>query len=178
MQYIAFLRAINTTGRFVRMERLCRAFKRMGFSNVETHIQSGNVAFEADSTTVAALERQIEDGLQNLLGFPVPTFVRTGPELMGILAHCPFVEPAALNQDSTLYVIFLHEEPAPDCQQALLAESSQINQLNIYKNQIFWLYNRSVGESSFSNATIEKILRVPATLRNISTIKKIAEKYR
>jgi uncharacterized protein (DUF1697 family) len=177
MQYIAFLRAINTTGRFVRMERLRRAFKGMGFSNVETHIQSGNISFEVDSTAVSALERQIEHGLQNLLGFPVPTFVRTGPELIDIIVHCPFGEPVS-NQDATLYVIFLHEEPAPEFKQALLAESSQINQLNIYKNQIFWLYNRSVGESSFSNATIEKILRVPATLRNISTIKKIAEKYR
>jgi uncharacterized protein (DUF1697 family) len=174
MQYAAFLRAINTTGRFVRMERLRRAFKAIGFAQVQTYIQSGNILFESESTDRRSLENQIEYGLQGILGFPVPTFVRTSQELIEIIDQQPFAEP----DNYTIYVIFVHAEPPPELQHALLERNSEIDHLKIYKNQIFWLYNRSQGESSLSNAKIEHILRVPATLRNMTTIRAIAEKFR
>jgi uncharacterized protein (DUF1697 family) len=177
MQYVAFLRAINTTGRFVRMERLRRAFKAIGFAQVETYIQSGNILFESDSTDRSALENQIEYGLQGILGFPVPTFVRTGQEMLEISDQQPFAD-LDRGEDYTIYVIFVHAEPSLELQQALLERNNEVDRLKIYKNQIFWLYNRSQGESSLSNAKIEHILRVPATLRNMTTIHKIAEKYR
>jgi uncharacterized protein (DUF1697 family) len=177
MQYIAFLRAINTTGRFVRMERLRRVFREMGFSNIETHIQSGNVSFESDDLNIIKLENQIEFGLQDTLGYPVPTFIRTDKELLKIVEQHSF-EVSTARVGSTLYVAFLHKQPPGDIQQVMLKQANEIDHLHFYQNHLFWLYNRSVGESTFSNAKIEKILRVPATLRNISTIQKIADKYR
>jgi uncharacterized protein (DUF1697 family) len=177
MQYIAFLRAINTTGRFVRMERLCRVFKKMGFSNIETHIQSGNISFASDELDTTKLENKIEFGLQDTLGYPVPTFIRTDKELIGIVEQNPFVVSPA-GEDLTLYVVFMHKEPPADIQQGLLKHANETDRLHFFQYHLFWLYNRSVGESTFSNAKIEKILRAPATLRNISTLQKIAEKYR
>jgi uncharacterized protein (DUF1697 family) len=177
MQYIAFLRAINITGRFVRMERLRRVFKEMGFSNIETRIQSGNVSFESDDPDTTRLENQIEFGLQDTLGYPVPAFIRTDKELIGIVEQNPFVVSPA-GENVTLYVVFLHKEPPADIQQGLLKHANETDRLHFFQNHLFWLYNRSVGESTFSNAKIEKILRAPATLRNISTLQKIAEKYR
>lgn len=177
MRYTAFLRAINVTGRFIRMERLRRVFKEMGFTNVQTYIQSGNVLFESDNLNVDEIERQIEFGLQGPLGFPVPTFVRSDSEAIEISDYKPF-EDAALGENHTIYVLFLHLAPPAVIVQELQNEASNVDRFHIFKNQIFWLYNRSLGESTFSNAKIEKILRVPATLRSISTIYKIAEKYR
>jgi uncharacterized protein (DUF1697 family) len=63
------------------MERLRRVIKEMGFTNVETFIQSGNVLFETDNLNVGEIERQIEFGLQETLGIPVPAFVRTDREI-------------------------------------------------------------------------------------------------
>jgi uncharacterized protein (DUF1697 family) len=177
MQYVAFLRAINITGRFVRMERLRRAFKELGFSNIETYIQSGNVSFETENPDIAAIENQIEYGLQGTLGFPVPTFVRTTRQLIEIADYQPFPE-LAIEDDPTQYVVFLHQDPSELLQQTLLEQTNEIDLLHFYQNHIFWLYNRGRGESTLSNAKIEKTLRVPATLRNISTLQKIAAKYR
>jgi uncharacterized protein (DUF1697 family) len=159
------------------MERLRRVIKEMGFTNVETFIQSGNVLFETDNLNVDEIERQIEFGLQETLGIPVPAFVRTDREIIEISDHKPF-EDAERGENHTIYVLFLHEAPTAVAVQEILNEASAVDQFHIFKNQIFWLYNRSLGESTFSNAKIEKILRVPATVRNISTLHKIAEKYR
>ena len=41
--YIAFLRAVNVGGLFVKMDSLREALGDAGFSDVQTHIQSGNV---------------------------------------------------------------------------------------------------------------------------------------
>ena len=77
-KYVAFLRDINVGGhRSVTMDELSRAFVSLGLSNVRTHIQSGNVIFETAPVNRAALTRQIEKALRQLLGDEVAVFLRT-----------------------------------------------------------------------------------------------------
>src|SRR6266545_8120025 len=75
-RYVALLRAINVGGHNVKMEELRRQFERLGLSNVETFIASGNVLFDAKSSSVSALEHKIEAGLRTALGYEVATMVR------------------------------------------------------------------------------------------------------
>jgi uncharacterized protein (DUF1697 family) len=74
-KYIAFLRAINVAGRYVKMEHLRSLFVSMGFADVETFINSGNVIFSSDADNSKILEQEIERQLQADLGFEVPTFI-------------------------------------------------------------------------------------------------------
>jgi uncharacterized protein (DUF1697 family) len=90
-RYIAFLRAINVGGHnTVKMDFLRHLFESLGFSNVETFIASGNIVFETKSKNAQALEREIEKGLREALGYAVATFIRTGTELAAIANYKPF----------------------------------------------------------------------------------------
>ena len=90
MLYIALLRGINVGGHNIKMDVLRQLFTDLGFANVRTYIQSGNVFFETDETDRDALARKIEDHLLASLGYDVPTFLRTADELAAILALDPF----------------------------------------------------------------------------------------
>ncbi|GAA1244598.1 DUF1697 domain-containing protein [Kitasatospora nipponensis] len=109
--YLAFLRAVNVGGRTVTMERLRALFTELGLSEVRSYIQSGNVFFRTDEPDRAALTRRIEQHLEEALGYPVPTMLRTVEEVEELLASDPFAG-IELTPDTRHCVVFL-SEPLP-----------------------------------------------------------------
>ena len=73
---IAFLRAVNLGRRRVNMAQLAQLVSGLGYADVWTHINSGNVVFDATGSR-AQVERTIETALEDALGFEVTTFVRS-----------------------------------------------------------------------------------------------------
>jgi uncharacterized protein (DUF1697 family) len=176
-KYVAFLRAINLGGHTVKMDDLRCLFEEMGFSNVETFIASGNVLFEAASTNPRELELKIEASLHNSLGYNVATFIRTADELAEIARYDPFRAAGTEAGGSTLYIVFAAGPPGEQAMQKLLALASDANQLHTIGSEIYWLCRTSFSDSGFSLALLEKALGLPATIRNATTVKKIAKKY-
>ena len=109
MLYIALLRGINVGGHTVKMERLRELFMELGFSNVRTYIQSGNVFFETAQTDRSTLTQMIERHLLNALGYEVPVFLRTIPELEQIIELDPF-QHLNVTPDMRLCVVFTSEK--------------------------------------------------------------------
>jgi uncharacterized protein (DUF1697 family) len=175
-RYVAFLRAINITGRFVRMQELRPLFESLGLTGVATYIQSGNVIFDAPQAPIAELEQAIEEQLQAALGFAVPTFVRRDTELVRIARYSPFADAPPAPR-TTLFVAFLRGEPAAESHDALLTHASEIDALQLRGRDLFWLRRDHLGESTMTGARIERSLGMPATVRNISTVRKIVAKY-
>jgi uncharacterized protein (DUF1697 family) len=175
-QYITFLRAINVGGRFVKMDDLRQAFESLGFSRVETYIQSGNMLFESPATNTERLENEIEAHLEKVFGFRVPAFIRTDAELLEIAEYWPFKD-GEQGDGFTLYISFLRDEPSDELQRELISSSSEIDEFHVHGRQVFWLSRRQLGKSTFTNAMIEKTLATQATRRNANTIRKIVKKY-
>ncbi|PKO14947.1 MAG: hypothetical protein CVU39_12790 [Chloroflexi bacterium HGW-Chloroflexi-10] len=175
-RYVAFLHAINVGGHVVKMEVLRGHFADMGLTGINTYIQSGNVIFETDDNRTEVLETQIAAHLEQVLGYDVPAFVRTGAELKALAALQPFARIPAENKD-TLYIAFLHNEPDSAKQAALLAYTSQTDALHFYGKHLFWRYHRSYGESAITNMRIERVLKAHSTIRNINTINTVINKY-
>ena len=75
--YVAFLRAVNVGKRFVKMADLRAALEHAGFTDVETHIQSGNVRVRSRRRSPGAVAREMERVLGEWAGFDVPCIVRT-----------------------------------------------------------------------------------------------------
>ena len=176
-KYVAFLRAINVGAHTVKMDYLRQLFVAMKFSNVETFIASGNVIFDSTSKNARALERKIEDYLQETLGYEVATFVRLTSELADVAYYKPFRE-AKLNEDgNVLYIAFVADRPSDISKDKLLSLTTEVDEFHIYGREVYWLRHRMNGESKFSGALLEKTLGMPATLRNSTTVKKIASKY-
>ena len=171
VRYIAFLRAINVGGHTVRMEELRRLFERMGAAQVQTFIASGNVIFES-AAAPDVLERRLEAGLEKALAFPVTTFLRTVPEVSAIARAQVF--PEADTRDGALYVGFLKAAPAKALRAAVAAASTSAHRFAVQDREIYWLRVNLADE--FVAPKLDKALG-PTTFRNITTVRKIAEKF-
>jgi uncharacterized protein (DUF1697 family) len=176
MQFIAFLRAINVGGHTVKMDDLRRLFESLGFSDVETFIASGNVIFETGAKDAQALEKKIEQRLQDALGYEVATFVRTDAELADIANYQPF-RPAELETAAALNIAFLAAALDDKSKRKLKALKTDIDDFHIHAREIYWLCRKKQSESTFSNAVLEKTIGRPSTLRGVNTVKKIVAKY-
>ena len=89
-RYIALLRGVNISGKNkVPMAELKLGFESLGFSDVRTWLNSGNVVFSGEETEPAALTGQIEGMIQRRFGLEIPVFVLPQEELADILRHAP-----------------------------------------------------------------------------------------
>ena len=180
-RYIAFLRGINVGGHTVKMENLRTHFEAIGFANVATFIASGNVIFEApeaQAEDTRSLEQQIERHLRQALAYDVATFIRSAFELVGVARHQAFPADDLALPTSSLYVAFLHAAPSDAVQQKLLALRTPTDDFHIHEREIYWLCRTRLSESPlFSGGLFEKTVSLPLTMRNITTIRKLAAKY-
>jgi uncharacterized protein (DUF1697 family) len=174
-RYVAFLRAINVGGHTVKMDHLRRLFDAMGFANVETFIASGNVILESNSKNTRAMERKIENHLRESLGYEVDTFVRATSEVAGVAQYKPF-DDSELEADHTIYVSFLADTPSQQASQKLLSFQTELDRFHVSGREIYWL-RRKNSDSKFSGALLEKTLGMRATMRNSTTVRKIAIKF-
>ena len=175
-RYFAFLRAINVGGHVVKMDRLRQLFESLGFSSVETFIASGNVIFESTSRNVKTLEKKIENGLSEALGYEVATFIRTEAELVEIARHQPFSQ-SALAAAVSLNIVFLGETLDEESKKGTMALRTEIDDLHVRGREIYWLCRNRQSESTISNAVFNKTLGQPATVRGANTVKKMAAKF-
>jgi uncharacterized protein (DUF1697 family) len=175
-KYVAFLRAINVGGHTVKMDYLRTLFEALGFTAVETFIASGNVIFDSSSRSAKALEKKIETSLQLALGYAVATFIRSTSELNEVAAYEPFSEPE-LRAAHSLHIGFMAATPSDAAMQKLLALKMNMDDFHLKGREVYWLRRTSFADSEFSPSRLEKTLGLPVTLRNRTTVRKIAAKY-
>jgi uncharacterized protein (DUF1697 family) len=175
-RYFAFLRAINVGGRTVRMEQLRVLFGEMGFANVETFIASGNVVFDARARSATGLERTIEAHLRKALGYDVNTFVRSAGELAAIVNRDAF-PPADVAAAHALYVAFLGKTPAPAVRERLSRASTAADEFALHGRELYWLCRVRFSDSAFSGPPLEKATSAPVTVRNMTTLRKLAARF-
>jgi uncharacterized protein (DUF1697 family) len=172
-KYVAFLRAINVGGTsIIKMSDLKKMFESFGLHNVQTYIQSGNVIFEAEEKDASVLEEQIERQLEKAWGKKIQLFVRTIREVTAIVKTCPF-DP---KEGETTYVVILDEKPSKKNIDALLAYRNEFDDFAVKGKEVYQL-RRSREQTMFVNRSVEQVVGVPGTSRNLTTMKKLAEKY-
>jgi uncharacterized protein (DUF1697 family) len=176
-RWIAFLRAINVGGHTVKMGHLRMLFEALGFSNVETFIASGNVIFASPDTEAQTLEQQIERHLRQSLGYEVATFIRSALELAAIARHQPFPVDELEAEGNFLYIAFLPAAPRDEARQKLMTYRNAVDDFQVHEREIYWLCRKKISESAFSGALLEKAIGIPATIRNVTTVRKLAAKY-
>lgn len=172
-RYVAFLRAINVGGTTIlKMSDLKLMFSSFGLENVETYIQTGNVIFDSKESRAPVLEEQLERQLEQAVGKPIQLFVRAIREVTTMVQECPF-DPQA---GETVHVVILDESPDKKSLEALLALRSEADDFVVKGRQVFNL-RRNREKSIFSNNLVEKTLGIAGTTRNLTTLRKLAEKY-
>jgi uncharacterized protein (DUF1697 family) len=173
--YIALLRGINVGGhKIIKMDQLRRSFEALGFKNVRTYVQSGNVIFEAAKRSpqkmVAAIERRILDEY----GFEVVVIVRTAEEMSRAIEKNPFLREDGIDR-TKLHVTFLSHVPARDVLSKLDAVDAGKERFCCLDSEMYLHLPNGAGESKLSITLFERVLSVSATSRNWNTVNKLAE---
>lgn len=176
-KYVAFLRAINVGGHTVKMDYLRDLFAALGCANVETFIASGNVIFDSTSKSTRSLEKKVESCLLEALGYEVATFIRSMAELADIAQHKPFSDSELSAKGHALYIGFMAASPGNAAKEKLLSLATKVDDFHLNGREVYWLCRTKFSESEISGALLAKTLGMPATLRNSTTVRRIAAKY-
>jgi uncharacterized protein (DUF1697 family) len=176
-QYIAFLRAINVGGHTVKMPYLRTLFEELGFTQVETFIASGNVIFDSPTKSAKTLEKKIESHLQKALGYAVETFLRSTAELLAVADYQPFPASELQAAGNVLYIGFLADEPSDAAKQKVLSLRTEGDEFHVHGRELYWLCRKNLSDSKISGAMLTKALGMQTTLRNSTTVRKLAAKY-
>lgn len=173
--YIALLRGINIgPHKRIKMEALQRALQELGFEDIRTYIQSGNVVFKTASTDTTRLANKIEKKLLSAFGFPVPVIVRTSAELHQVIQKNSFLKEVGIDS-SELHVTFLSGSPEKIVLKSLDRIAAGADRFNGGGKEIYLHCPNGYGETKLSNIALEKVLSVQATTRNWKTVTKLYE---
>jgi uncharacterized protein (DUF1697 family) len=171
--YLSILRGINVSGqKMIKMADLKALYETLGFKNITTYIQSGNVVFE--SKTKKNLAALIEQKIKNTFGFDVPVIVLTQREMQAIVEQNPFLKEKNIELDR-LYVTFLAETPLAE-NLTKIATYDYSPEVFVIKEKAAYLYcPKGYGNTKLSNSFFENKLKVKATTRNWNTTNKLFE---
>jgi uncharacterized protein (DUF1697 family) len=174
MKYVAFLRGINVGGKNkIKMETLREVCAALGFQNVKTYINSGNLIFETGKSDDVELAAKIEKAIQKEFALDIKVIVRTIAEIEDIIENNPF--DGHFENDKDLHVFFLDDELPPEKRQLLLANNNENERFAVVGREIFCHLRVSVVDSLMGKDYIGKKLKVSATARNWRTVGKIVE---
>jgi uncharacterized protein (DUF1697 family) len=157
------------------MNVLRKAFESLGFVRVATFLGSGNIVFETRAKDIGALERKVERTLQQALGYAVPVFIRTSAELKKIASLEPFNHSETCGAD--LNIILLANRVNARSKARLLALKTETDGFRVRGREIYWWRRKKPGTSLFATVPLEKVLRMPFTIRSTSTIRTLVAKW-
>ena len=172
--YIALLRGINVGSKKIKMTDLKVSFEELGFTDVVTYIQSGNVVFNSTITNVKSIQKNIETNLLSQYNFEVPVLLLKPEELKNIIEKNPFTKDPK-REEKLFYVVFLFEKPKEEFIKKLYEIEVQ-NEEFYFEDSFIYLYpGNGYGEAKMNNNFFENKLKVKATTRNWNTVNKLLE---
>jgi uncharacterized protein (DUF1697 family) len=167
--YISILRGINVSGqKMIRMEALKEAYEKLGFQDVQTYLQSGNVIFRANENETGILEQRITEQVRKEFYFEVPVIVLTTTRLKEIIDINPFISNLELNP-SFLHVTFLSKPSADYDPGMILAKRSAGEEIAFTGDAVYLYCPNGYGRTKLHNQFLETRLKVPTTTRNWRT---------
>jgi uncharacterized protein (DUF1697 family) len=173
IQYLVLLRGINVGGNnIIKMADLKACFENMGFTDVLTYIQSGNVLFRSKEKDKAKLTNKIEKVLSESFNYEPRVVVIAHKQLKEIVGEAP----RGFGKDLDKYrydVIFLKEPLTPG--EAMKDVSTKEGVDLAYAGKHALYFSRLTSKASQSRLT--KIITLPVyqnmTIRNWNTTTKL-----
>ncbi len=144
-----------------------------GCSDVQTYIQSGNVAFSATPGSAKRLPQILSQKIAEHFGIRVPVILRTADELRRVAARNPFLKSTA--DISFLHVAFLADLPDRRRVAALDPNRSPGDSFEVRGREIYLCLRNGVARTKLTNAYFDSILSTTSTARNWRTVLKLVE---
>jgi uncharacterized protein (DUF1697 family) len=172
--FIALLRAVNLgSTNAVSMAALRDLTSALGFTNVRTALQSGNLVFHTSRRAPAALERLLEAEMLKGLGVRTRFFVRTAADWQSTIENNPFPAEAKANP-SRLIVVFLKDAVTAEGLASLRAAIHGQERVGGVGRQAYLSYPDGISTSRVTAALIEKHVGTSGTGRTWNTVVRLA----
>ncbi len=173
-KFIALLRGINVSGqKLIKMSELKSLFKKTGFQNVETYIQSGNVIFSSKETSAEKLSIKISSAIKKQFSFDVQVIVVTPKEIELALKENPFIKKK--KDTDNLYTIFLSSVPVKANVEKLDTAHYLPEEFKLDGKRIYLFVPNGYGKAKLNNNLFENKLKVFGTARNLKTLNALLE---
>ncbi|HEX8241404.1 MAG TPA: DUF1697 domain-containing protein [Allosphingosinicella sp.] len=170
---IALLRAVNVGGRKLPMAELRALCGEIGWREVETYIQSGNLVFTAPGQA-EALEAKLEQAIEDRFGLDVPVIVRTAAQWADYVDANPFSEVAA-DEPNRLQLLVSKRTPEPDAADKLMERARGGEIVKAAGGALWFHFPGGAGTSKLTPAAIDKAAGSASTARNWRTVLKLQE---
>lgn len=174
--YIILLRGINVGGKNkIKMADLKAMCVSMGYQNVQTYIQSGNIVLETTETNVVVIEEALKQQIKDTFGYDIAVLVRTPIYWANAIAENPFLIEMPEVETKLLHLTFLAAEPSSDLLTKLEAIDYGEDQFKVVADRMYLYFPNGYGRTKLTNTVVEKKLQVAATTRNWRTVNKLLD---
>ena len=168
--YIILLKGINVGGhKKVPMAELRELLTKIGFENVQTYIQSGNVILQSNKSDMSEIESDIENSIMNYFGFEVSVLVKSRQDLQRIFDASRFAE----EKKKASYFMMLHDCPSDDLVKEASEKVYEGEEYNIIDDCIYYYHDKGLGKAKFNINFFERKFKTFATARNYNTMVKL-----
>ncbi|MFM2073654.1 MAG: hypothetical protein RLZZ623_3918 [Actinomycetota bacterium] len=171
---VALLRGVNVGGRnILPMAVLRTVVESVGHCDVETYIQSGNVVFTANDAGAsrAHMAGELHEAISAAAGLDIVVIVRSAAEMAAAVERIPF----DMSDPAKLYVFFLGGAPSAEAISKLEPERFAPDHFQVVGDHLYAFFPEGLGRSKFTNDYIERRLAVPATARNLNTVRRVLQ---
>lgn len=177
VEYAAFLRGINVGGHHkVPMAQLKNCLEDMGFENVKTLLNSGNVVFGCDLKDTGELEKRLETKLAEVFGFGIPCMVISKKELLRWIEYDPFSR-VETHPDIRLYISIIRSGSMARAGSPDSFDDGAFTIISREGRMVASVLDLSLSKTVKGMEALEKMYGKDITTRNWNTIQKIAKLF-
>jgi uncharacterized protein (DUF1697 family) len=170
---VALLRAVNVGGRKLPMAELRALCAELGWSDIATYIQSGNLVFTAPGKA-DEIEQVLEKAIEKRFGLDVPVIVRSKAEWARYPGLNPFPR-AAKDEPAKLHLLLSKRPPARGAAETIQARAKAGEQVRQAGDALWLHYPEGAGASKLTPSLIDRAIGSPGTARNYNTLLKLLE---
>lgn len=175
--HLVLLRGINVSGHnMMKMEALKTMLENIGFTNVRTYLQSGNVFVDTEEESASKVGFMIKQEIFKVFGHEVPTIVITKDDLELCFKNSPYLKEKDIDTKK-LYVAFVSTALKSENINDLKISQFKPDEASIDGNRIFIKYAVGAGKTRLEGKYIEKKLNVIVTMRNWNTVTNLLKMY-
>jgi uncharacterized protein (DUF1697 family) len=174
--FVVLLRAVNVGKRKLGMEDARKVLEDNAFLDVASHIQTGNFLLTTPMRSPARVEAAVGECLSTAAGFDIVAVARRPEQVAGLVAAVDGIPPA-LDGAVARYVAFCKEEVASDAAARLAAWEATGERAHVLGRDVVIELGKAFHEAKLGNAEVEKITGGPATTRNLTVVRTLAQKW-
>ena len=172
--FVALLRGVNVGGNnAIPMSALCSLCHEIGYGNVQSYIQSGNLVFSAAGSQ-PALEAELEAEIERRFGLSIPVVVRAAADWHSYVQNSPF--PEASRAEPNRVMLALSKRPPKLNAAHDLCERATNGERVIQAGDALLIhFPGGVAKSKLTPSLLDRVVGSSVTMRNWRTVVKLGE---